>query len=427
MDAGELVPDDDHDRRRRRAARPATTPRTAATSSTASPAPWARPRRSTSIAADRAARPGHRPRGARRRRARAHRRPPGVRRLRHQLLASTSRPRTTGPATSAAARSCSAPTTPRRPSRKRLDALRAETAPLIDVVRRRAGCWSTVDGLGTADEVTARLIGAIDDRAVAAGWPMLECARRRSVRTPEQLARRCAGPAGWWPRCTSRIRAAIRPGVTTAELDADRPRRARPPRGARSNFLGYHGFPAVICASPNDMIVHGIPGADRAATRATSSRSTAAPSSTAGTATPPSPRRSARSRRRRSALIDVTEAVARRRHRRRWSTGNRLGDIGHAVQQVAESAGFSVVREYTGHAIGTGHARGARRCPNYGRPGTGPKLKVGNVLRRRADGQRRARRDRAARRRLERRHRRRLAGRPTSSTPSPSPTTAPRS
>ena len=86
-----------------------------------------------------------------------------------------------------------------------------------------------------------------------------------------------------------RIRAAIRPGVTTAELDQIG-RDVLDRRGAKSNFLGYHGYPAVICASPNEMVVHGIPGAEACSKRATSSRSTAGRSSTAGTATPRSPR-----------------------------------------------------------------------------------------------------------------------------------------
>ena len=83
-------------------------------------------------------------------------------------------------------------------------------------------------------------------------------------------------------------RAAIRPGVTTAELDRVA-REVLDRRGARSNFLNYHGFPAVICTSPNSMIVHGIPGEYVSSRRATSSRSTAGPSSRATTATPPTP------------------------------------------------------------------------------------------------------------------------------------------
>ena len=86
----------------------------------------------------------------------------------------------------------------------------------------------------------------------------MQCMRQDA----ETRSPRCAGPAGWWPRCTTPAQAAARPGVTTADLDQVA-REVLEPRGARSNFLNYHGFPAVICTSPNDVIVHGIPGAYR--------------------------------------------------------------------------------------------------------------------------------------------------------------------
>ena len=171
-------------------------------------------------------------------------------------------------------------------------------------------------------------------------------------------------------------RAAARPGVTTAELDAIA-REVLERRGATSNFLGYHGFPAVICTSPNDMIVHGIPG-PYASRRATSSRSTAGPSSRATTATPPSPWPSARSRAEARTLLEVTE-------RSLWAgidqleAGNRLHEVGRAVQAVAEAAGFSVVREYVGHAIGTAmHEQ--PQVPNYWPGSPGPMLKTGMVF-----------------------------------------------
>jgi methionyl aminopeptidase len=171
-------------------------------------------------------------------------------------------------------------------------------------------------------------------------------------------------------------RAAIAPGVTTKELNevaADVIDR----RGARSNFLNYHGFPAVICTSPNSMIVHGIPGdytlkegdvisvdcgaivegyhGDAAYTAAVGEISEEA-----------------------RRLLEVTE-------RSLYAgidqlvKGNRLHEVGRAVQQVAESAGFSVVREYVGHAIGT-EMHETPQVPNYW-PGTpGPTLKTGMVF-----------------------------------------------
>ena len=146
---GELRARRHHGRHRRRAARPATTRAAAASSSTASPARCPRPRRSTRSPPIAAARPRHRPRGAPDGRARAPRRPAGVHGLRHELLRRPARPSTAGSATSAAARSCSAPTTPRRRSPKRLDLYERETAPLIDWYADRR-LLVEVDGLGAA-------------------------------------------------------------------------------------------------------------------------------------------------------------------------------------------------------------------------------------------------------------------------------------
>ena len=193
-------------------------------------------------------------------------------------------------------------------------------------------------------------------------------------KSPEQIAKmRQAGRVV--AEMHAKIREAIRPGVTTAQLDAIG-REVIERRGARSNFLGYHGFPAVICASPNDMIVHGIPGDYRLKDGDIISidcgaiidgwHGDAAFTAPVGEVSEVAAR-----------LIEVTErsldaGIAQ------MVDGNRIGDIGHAVQSVAEDAGFSVVREYVGHAIGTAmHEK--PEVPNYGEPGTGRKLRVGNV------------------------------------------------
>ncbi|MHB1536409.1 MAG: type I methionyl aminopeptidase [Acidimicrobiales bacterium] len=170
-------------------------------------------------------------------------------------------------------------------------------------------------------------------------------------------------------------RAAIKPGVTTAELDRVA-REVLDRRGAKSNFLNYHGFPAVICASPNDMIVHGIPGAYRLKEGDIISIDCGAiVEGYHGDAayTAPVGEVSAEAEK----LLRVTEDSL-------WAgieqmqEGNRLHAIGRAVQTVAEGAGFSVVREYVGHAIGTAMHE-EPQVPNYW-PGTpGPKLKVGMV------------------------------------------------
>jgi methionyl aminopeptidase len=173
-----------------------------------------------------------------------------------------------------------------------------------------------------------------------------------------------------------KVRAAIRPGVTTLELDAvARDVLAR--RDARSNFLGYHGFPAVICTSPNDMIVHGIPGSYRLKDGDIISidcgaiidgwHGDAAFTAPVGEVTAEAQR-----------LIDVTEQSLHAGIEQ-MVDGNRISDIGHAVQAVAEAAGYSVVREYVGHAIGTAmHEK--PEVPNYGPPHKGPKLRPGMVF-----------------------------------------------
>ena len=173
-----------------------------------------------------------------------------------------------------------------------------------------------------------------------------------------------------------RTREAARPGVTTRELDTVA-REVLERRGATSNFLGYHGFPAVICTSPNDMIVHGIPGPYRLEEGDILSidcgavvegyHGDAAFTMAIGEVTAQAAR-----------LIEVTE-------RSLWAgidmlrKGNRLHEVGRAVQEVAEAAGFSVVREYVGHAIGTAMHE-EPQVPNYWPGSPGPTLKSGMVF-----------------------------------------------
>ncbi len=195
------------------------------------------------------------------------------------------------------------------------------------------------------------------------------------IRSPEELAKmRKAGRVV--AEMLEKTRAAIRPGATTLDIDAVA-RGVLAARGARSNFLNYHGFPAVVCTSPNDMIVHGIPGPYRLEEGDILSvdcgaiiegyHGDAAYTAPVGEVAPDATR-----------LMEVTEAslaagIAA------MVPGGRLHDIGREVQRVAEAAGFSVVRNYVGHAIGTAMHEDPQ-VPNYW-PGTpGPKLKVGNVF-----------------------------------------------
>ena len=172
------------------------------------------------------------------------------------------------------------------------------------------------------------------------------------------------------------LQAAVKPGVTTLELDeiAEREIRAR---GAVSSFKGYRGFPATICTSINSEIVHGIPGhrtlkdgdlikldcgaivegyhGDSAVTVPVGEVSQEALKLIETTD--------------RSLQAGIAEAKA----------GNRIHDIGAAVQTTAEGAGFSVVREYVGHGIGRALHEDPP-VPNYGKPGTGLKLEPGLVI-----------------------------------------------
>jgi methionyl aminopeptidase len=172
------------------------------------------------------------------------------------------------------------------------------------------------------------------------------------------------------------IRAAVRPGTTTEELDRiGREVLAR--RGATSNFLGYHGYPAVICASVNDEVIHGIPGqrvlhegdvvsidcgaivdgwhGDAAFTMGVGAIGEDA-----------------------ARLIDTAEralaaGIAAMR------IGGTVGDVGFAVSDVVASAGFGSPRDYCGHGIGRAMHEDPD-VPNRGRRGKGERLEAGVVL-----------------------------------------------
>ena len=177
-------------------------------------------------------------------------------------------------------------------------------------------------------------------------------------------------------RCHEVLRKKARPGVTTKELDEAAERFIRS-QGGEPAFKGYRGFPGSICASPNSMVVHGIPGsyslnrgdiltidigvildgwvADAAMTHPI------------GNVTPIAQRLLATTK---ASLFDaVGQCVA----------GNRLGDVSHAVQTRVESDGFSVIRSLVGHGIGRDMHEDPQ-IPNFGQPGTGPELEEGMVL-----------------------------------------------
>ncbi|MBZ0089317.1 MAG: type I methionyl aminopeptidase [Thermoanaerobaculia bacterium] len=177
-------------------------------------------------------------------------------------------------------------------------------------------------------------------------------------------------------RVLSGIAERVGPGVTTGELDQWAERTIRDAGGVPA-FLKYRGYPATLCTSINDVIVHGIPGetplqegdiigvdcgvvykgyyGDAARTFAV------------GRVSPEAERLIAATRR---ALELAVEAVR---------PNQRLSDIGHAVQKYVEAQGFSVVRDFVGHGIGTA-LHEEPQVPNFGEPGRGPRLRPGLVL-----------------------------------------------
>ena len=170
---------------------------------------------------------------------------------------------------------------------------------------------------------------------------------------------------------------AVKPGITTYEIDQIAYRYIKK-QGAEPNFLNYNGFPATACISINDEVIHGIPSkkrvlkegdivsidlgakvngfnGDNAATFAVGNISDEAKRLCDTT--------------RESLYKAIEQAVA----------GNRIGDIGYAVQSYCEERGFSVVREYTGHGVGT-HLHEDPSVPNYGTPGRGQRLLPGMII-----------------------------------------------
>ncbi len=172
------------------------------------------------------------------------------------------------------------------------------------------------------------------------------------------------------------LRAAVRPGVTTAELDAlaeDRIRAA----GAEPAFKGYHGYPATICASINEQVVHGIPSKRELREGDIISIDLGAKlDGFYGDAAVTVPVGAIPDRV--AELLQVTEEALHRAIGK-VRVGARISDLGHAVQQHVEAHGFSVVREFVGHGIG-GAMHEEPQIPNYGDPGHGPRLAEGMVL-----------------------------------------------
>ena len=173
------------------------------------------------------------------------------------------------------------------------------------------------------------------------------------------------------------LAAAVAPGVSTADLDALAEKRILA-AGAAPAFKGYHGYPATICASINEEVIHGIPSGRRVLQDGDiiSIDVGAALGGYFGDSavTLPVGKVSEKA----ATLLRVTEeALYKAIECAR--PGNRVSDVGHAVQQHVEQHGFSVVREFVGHGIGE-QMHEEPQVPNYGEPGRGPRLSEGMVI-----------------------------------------------
>ncbi|MEA2424918.1 MAG: methionyl aminopeptidase [Thermoleophilaceae bacterium] len=167
-----------------------------------------------------------------------------------------------------------------------------------------------------------------------------------------------------------------RPGITTGELDGIAEEHIRS-YGGVPTFKGYRGFPGSICASPNDMIVHGIPGSYRLAEGDLLSVDVGVTLDgyvADSAVTIPIGEASDQA----LELVEVCQ-LSLEAAIRQCRSGNRLGDISHAVQEVVEARGFGVVRALVGHGVGRSMHEDPQ-IPIYGPAGRGPKLAVGMVF-----------------------------------------------
>jgi methionyl aminopeptidase len=172
------------------------------------------------------------------------------------------------------------------------------------------------------------------------------------------------------------LREAVVPGVTTGELDALAESRIRA-AGAEPAFKGYHGFPASLCASVNEEVIHGIPSQRELVEGDIISLDIGAVLDGFygdSAITVPVGRVSEQAAR----LLEVTEESLHRAIAQ-VTVGARISDLGHAVQTHVERHGFSVVREFVGHGIGS-RLHEEPQIPNYGPAGRGPRLAEGMVL-----------------------------------------------
>jgi methionyl aminopeptidase len=178
-------------------------------------------------------------------------------------------------------------------------------------------------------------------------------------------------------RCLHVLAREVRPGVSTLDLDRVAEQYIRD-HGGEPAFLGYRGFPASVCASLNEEVVHGIPSAKRVlkegdvvsldiGVKKAGFYGDAARTFAVGAVTPETQR-----------LLESTEQALRAGIEKAQPDG-RVSDISAAIERTVKAAGFSVVRALVGHGVGRA-LHEEPQVPNYGRPGEGPKLRIGMVL-----------------------------------------------
>jgi methionyl aminopeptidase len=194
-------------------------------------------------------------------------------------------------------------------------------------------------------------------------------------KTPEQVDK-MAVAGQILVRCLRMVAAKARPGVTTKELDEAAEKFIRS-QGAEPAFKGYRGFPGSICASPNSMVVHGIPGPYELKRGDVLSIDVgvikdgwvadAAMTVPVGSVTPEARK-----------LLGVTKA-ALFAGAEQMRPGNHLGDVSAAIQRAVEIEGLSIIRTLVGHGIGRDMHEDPQ-VPNFGEPGRGPELEEGTVL-----------------------------------------------
>ena len=194
-------------------------------------------------------------------------------------------------------------------------------------------------------------------------------------KTPEQLEQMAAA-GRIQSRCLQMLEAKVRPGVTTKQLDETAEKFIRS-QGAAASFKGYRGFPGSICASPNSMVVHGIPGPYELQKGDVISIDVGVTHegwvADAAVTVPVGEVDDETARLLKTTRASLFDGIAMAR------PGNRLGDVSHAIQSRVEIDGFSVIRSLVGHGVGR-EMHEDPQIPNFGDPGKGPLLEEGMVL-----------------------------------------------